>query len=36
MSKQTLTILSIIAAIVVLAAIGYGIHHMMNPTMPMR
>lgn len=30
MSKKTITILIVIAAIVVLAAVGYGIHHMMT------
>lgn len=36
MSKKTITILAVVAVVVVLAAVGYGIHHMMNPAMPMK
>ncbi len=36
MSKKTITILVVIAVIVVLAAVGVGIHHMINPAMPMK
>ena len=31
MSKKTITILIVVAAIVVLAVAGVAIHHMMNP-----
>lgn len=33
-SNKTIIILAVIAAIVVLGAVGYGIHHMLNPEMP--
>lgn len=36
MSKKTMIILSVVAAIVVIAAVAYGIHHAMYPTMPMK
>jgi len=36
MSKKTITILVIVAVIVVLVAAGFGIHHMMNPAIPMK
>ena len=36
MSKKTITILVVVAVIVVLAAVGFGIHHMMNPVMPVK
>lgn len=31
MNKKVIIILSIIAALVVLGALGYGIHHLLNP-----
>jgi len=34
MSKKTIMVLSIIAVLVVLTAIGFGVHHFMNPEMP--
>lgn len=34
MSRKTLVILSIVAAIVVIGAVAYGIHHAMYPAMP--
>jgi len=36
LSKKAIIILAVVAAIVVLAAVGYGIHHMMNPAIPMK
>lgn len=33
MSKKTITILVVLAAIVVIAAVGVGVHHMMNGQM---
>lgn len=34
MSKKALIILSIVAAIIVIVAVGYGIHHLMTNQMP--
>jgi flagellar basal body-associated protein FliL len=36
MSKKTLTILIVVAVVVVLVAAGVGIHHVMNPAIPMK
>jgi len=36
MSKKTITILIVVAAVVVLTAVGIGIHHLMNPAIPMK
>lgn len=35
MSKNTIVILGVVAAIVVIVAVGIGIHHAINPSMPM-
>lgn len=35
MSKKTIIILAVLATIVVLFAVGYGIHHMMTGQMQM-
>ena len=36
LSKKTITILIVVAVVVVLVAAGIGIHHLMNPAMPMK